>query len=120
MSHRALSWLFLALAVLGTVLPYSQFLPWFLEHGLDLRALFAELFSTRIGGFFGWDVVVSSLAVIVLVLVQGRRDEVPHRWLPIAATLAVGASSGLPLFLALRERSLEARSASARTRTAIQ
>jgi hypothetical protein len=31
-----------------------------------------------------------------------------HLWAPIAANLAVGVSLGLPLFLYLRERRLEA------------
>lgn len=109
--HRKLFWLFLALAGLGTALPYSQFLPWLLEHGLDAPAFFAELFSTRVGGFFGWDVIVSTVALALFVAVQGRRDGVPHLWLPVVALVAVGVSSGLPLFLAMRERALEKKAA---------
>ena len=111
MTHRGAFWAFLALAAVGTILPYSQFLPWFLDHGLDLRAFFSELFSTRIGGFFGWDVIVSAVVLVLFVIVQGGRDRVPHLWLPILGTVAVGVSCGLPLFLALRERALEKRSA---------
>ena len=107
MTHRSLFWLFLVLAAIGTILPYSQFLPWFLERGLDLPAFFGELFSTRIGGFFGWDVIVSAGVIIILVVIQGRRDHVPMLWLPIAGTILVGGSCGLPLFLALRERALD-------------
>jgi uncharacterized protein DUF2834 len=107
--HRKLFWAYLGLAAAGTALPYSQFLPWFAENGLNLRLFFTELFSTRIGGFFGWDVIVSTLVLLLLVAVQGRRDRVPHLWFPVAAAIAVGVSSGLPLFLALRERALEER-----------
>jgi hypothetical protein len=107
MTHRFLFWTFLALAAIGTVLPYSQFLPWFIEHGLDLPAFFGQLFSTRIGGFFGWDVIVSAAVIIIFVVIQGRRDSVPILWLPIAGTILVGGSCGLPLFLALRERALD-------------
>ena len=106
-SRQTLFWLFLVLAAVGTVLPYSQFLPWFADHGLNLPAFFAELFSTRVGGFFGWDVIVSAVVLMVFVVVQGRRDGVPHLWLPVVATIAVGVSCGLPLFLAMRERALE-------------
>ena len=73
--------LYLALAVVGTALPLSAFLPWFAEHGLDLPAFVAELFSTRIGAFFGWDVIVSALALFVFIAVEGRRTGVRHRWL---------------------------------------
>jgi len=44
----------------------------------------------------------------VFVLVDGRRTGVRHRWAPIAANLAVGVSLGLPLYLFMRERRLEA------------
>ena len=99
--------LYLSLCVVGTGLPYSQFVPFLLEHGLDLRVFIAQLFATRIGGFFGLDVVVSSVALWVFVLVEGRRSGVRSLWAPIAASLAVGVSLGLPLFLYLREMRLE-------------
>lgn len=110
MKSPALFWSYVGLAVLGTVLPYSQFLPWLMDRGLNLEAFFEELFSTRIGGFFGWDVIISALVLVLFVVVQGRRDRVPRLWIPIAAGLLVGVSCGLPLFLALRERALSARS----------
>jgi hypothetical protein len=100
--------LYLLLCLLGTLLPYSQLIPFVRENGLDLRLFFEQLFSTRIGAFFGWDVVVSSLVLWVFVLVDGRRTGARHRWAPIAASLAVGVSLGLPLYLYMRERRLEA------------
>lgn len=59
-----------------------------------------------IGGFFGWDVIVSSLVLWTFVIVEGRRAGVRHLWAPIAANLAVGVSLGLPLFLYMREARL--------------
>jgi hypothetical protein len=99
--------LYLALCVAGVVLPYSQLIPFLREHGLDLRLFFEQLFSNQIGGFFGWDVIVSSVVLWVFVFVEGRRAGVRHLWAPLAANLAVGVSLGLPLFLYLRERRLE-------------
>ena len=100
--------LYLVLCVLGTLLPYSQLIPFLRENGLDLRLFFGQLFSTRIGAFFGWDVIVSSVVLWVFVLVDGRRAGVKNLWAPIAANLAVGVSLGLPLFLYMREKRLEA------------
>jgi hypothetical protein len=65
--------LYLGLCIVGTVLPYSQFLPFLREHGLDLRLFAEQLFSNRVGGFFGMDVIVSSVVLWVLVLFEGRR-----------------------------------------------
>jgi hypothetical protein len=95
--------IYLALCVPGAVLPYTQFLPFLRDHGLNLRLFFEELFSTRIGAFFGWDVIVSSVVLWVFVLVEGRRAGVKHYWAPIAASLLVGVSLGLPLFLYQRQ-----------------
>lgn len=103
--------LYLALCVAGTLLPAYAILPFLREHGLDLRLLFEQLFSTPAGAFFGMDVVISSLVLWVLVLVEGRRDGIKHLWAPILANLLVGVSSGLPLFLYMRESRLESRSA---------
>jgi hypothetical protein len=99
--------LYLMLCVLGTVLPCLQFLPFLREHGLDLRLFVQQLFASPVSGFFGMDVIVSSVVLWVLVFVEGRRAGVPQLWVPIAANLAVGVSLGLPLFLYMRERRLE-------------
>ena len=99
--------LYLFLCVAGTALPYLQLVPFVREHGLDLGLFFEQLFSTRIGGFFGWDVIVSSVVLWIFVLVDGRRAGVRNLWAPIVANLAVGVSLGLPLFLYIREARLE-------------
>jgi hypothetical protein len=63
---------YLVLCVLGTVLPCWQLLPFLREHGVDPLLLFEQLFSNPAGGFFGMDVIVSSLVLWVLVVVEGR------------------------------------------------
>jgi hypothetical protein len=99
--------LYLALCIPGTLLPYSQLLPFVRDHGLDVGLFIDQLFATRIGAFFGLDVIVSSVVLWVLVLTEGRRLTMRHLWAPIVANLAVGVSLGLPLFLWMRERRLE-------------
>jgi Terpene cyclase DEP1 len=96
--------IYLALCLLGTVLPYSQLVPFVRDHGLDGRLFLQQLFSTPVSGFFGMDVLVSSLVLWVFVYIEGRRGGVRGLWAPILATLTVGVSLGLPLFLYQRER----------------
>ena len=98
--------LYLALCILGTVLPYSQFLPFLREHGLDPWLFLDLLFANSVSGFFAMDVLVSSLVLWVLVFAEGRRTGMKHLWAPIVANVAVGVSLGLPLFLYMRERQL--------------
>ncbi len=99
--------IYLGLCVAGTLLPYSQFLPFLREGGLDFRLFVEQLFANRISAFFAMDVIVSAVVLWVLVQVEGRRAGVRHLWAPIAASLAIGVSLGLPLFLYQREKRLE-------------
>ena len=98
---------YLGLCLAGLVLPYWALVPWLLEHGLDLPLFCQELFATRIGAFFGLDVVVSAIVLFVFVFADGRQAAIPHLWLPVLATLLVGVSLGFPLFLYLRQRKLD-------------
>ena len=95
--------IYLALCVLGTALPLSQLLPFLREHGFDGRLMVQELFSTRMGAFFAMDLFVSAIVLIVFVSAESRRIGLRRAWLPVVATLCVGVSLGLPLFLYMRE-----------------
>lgn len=99
--------IYLSLAVIGTVMPCAQFLPFLQEHGLDVRLFIDQMFANPVSGFFALDVVVSSVVLWVFVAVDGKRVHVRHLWAPIVANLAVGVSLGLPMFLYLREKALE-------------
>jgi hypothetical protein len=99
---------YLALCFLGTVLPYWKFLPWLLEHGLNPALLVQELFVNRISASFAMDVIVSAVVLFRFVRVESFRLGIRRWWLPLVATLAVGVSLGLPMFLYMRERKLEA------------
>jgi hypothetical protein len=100
--------LYLVLCIAGVLLPYSQFVPWVMQHGLNLVLFAHELFSTRIGAFFGMDVLVSAVALLVFTRIESARLGIRHRWLVLVAVLTVGVSLGLPLFLYMRERATEA------------
>ncbi|MBD2531314.1 DUF2834 domain-containing protein [Nostoc flagelliforme FACHB-838] len=99
--------IYLLLCVLGFVLPYSQFLPFILEHGLDIKLFFEQLFANKISGFFGMDVIVSSLVLWIFVFWEGTRLKMQNLWVYIACNIWGGVSFGLPLFLFMRERQLE-------------
>ena len=64
---------YLVCCVLGLVLPYSQFVPWLLEHGLNITLFFRELFANRISAFFAMDVIVSAIVLIWFIQSEGKR-----------------------------------------------
>ena len=94
---------YLPLCILGTILPYWQFVPWLLDHGLNLSLFVRELFANRISAFFGMDVLVSAVALIVFIRSENSRLSVRRWWIPVLAVFGVGVSLGLPLYLYLRE-----------------
>lgn len=91
------------MCILGIILPYAAFLPWVLENGIHITRLITDAFSNRISLFAWLDVIVAAIVLIVFILVEGARLGIKKRWLPIVATLTVGVSFGLPLFLLLRQ-----------------
>jgi hypothetical protein len=104
--RQAMAGLYLVLAVVGAVIPLAAFLPWLSDHGLDTPRFLSDLFVNPISSFFGLDVIMSAIVLIIFILTQGRRDRIGLLWLPIVATVLIGVSCGLPLFLALREITL--------------
>ena len=98
---------YLILCVLGFVIPYSQFVPWLLEHGFNLGLFVRELFANRISMFFAMDVIVSAIVLIWFIQSEGKRLRVRFLWLPTVGTLIVGVSFGFPLFLFLRQVTLD-------------
>ena len=99
-----LRYLYLIFAVLGLILPYSQFIPWIAEHhALNISIFLSDLFANRISAFFAMDVVVSAVVLISFIQTEGKRLQMRFLWLPTLGTLLVGVSFGLPLFLYLRQ-----------------
>jgi hypothetical protein len=94
--------LYLLLCIVGIALPYWQFIPWLAANGMNFPLFFHELFANRISSFFGMDVLVS--AVVLMIFVRREKLSGAARWLPLIAVLTVGVSLALPLFLYLRER----------------
>ncbi len=105
-----MQWLYLVGAILGTVLPLSQFIPFLAAHGLDLPLFFEQLFQTHVSAFFGMDVIVSSLVLWLFIFSEGRRRGMRNLWLYIVCNVVVGVSLPLPLFLFFRERKLNSES----------
>ena len=100
--------LYLLFAVVGLVLPYSQLIPWIVEHhALNMPLFIRDLFANRISAFFALDVIVSAIVLILFIQIEGRRLGMSLLWLPLVAVLLVGGSLGLPLFLYLRQLQLD-------------
>lgn len=99
--------IYLILCIAGVALPYWQFVPWVVTNGLNLSFFIQQLFANRVGAFFGMDVFVSAIALLVFAGAESSLLGGRARWITLIAVLTVGVSLGLPLLLYLRERKLE-------------
>lgn len=100
--------LYLTFALIGLILPYSQFIPWIVEHhALNMPLFLGDLFANRISAFFAMDVIISAIVLISFIQTEGKRLKMQLLWLPTVAVLLVGVSLGLPLFLYLRQIELD-------------
>jgi hypothetical protein len=95
------------LAVVGTIGPYIFFARFLSANGLNLSLFVDQLFANDIATFFVVDLLIATVVFWVFATVESRRLPIRYWWISIPATLFVGLSFGLPLFLYLREVSLE-------------
>ncbi len=99
-----MKYIYLALAVWGTIHPMSYFLRWFLEHGFDLGGLVQAWHANPATSGLVWDLTIAAIALTLLVLVETWRSRDWTRLVAIPATFVIGISCGLPLYLYLRLR----------------
>ena len=100
--------IYLVLAILGFIAPYYFFLQVPPENLLDLPALIQPLFANDFMRGLGMDLTVSVITFWTYVIVEARRLQMKNPWLYLLATVLVGLSFALPLFLYFRERQLKA------------
>ena len=94
------------LAILGLFLPYSLFLPWLLEHGVDFSLFFSEFSVNAIAQTAGLDILVTTVTLLIFIVFEGKKLGMKNLYIPLLATL-VGIAFGLAVFLFMRERYYE-------------
>ncbi|HJS18768.1 MAG TPA: DUF2834 domain-containing protein [Anaerolineales bacterium] len=100
---------YLVLALLGLVLPYWFFFQFLNTNGLNVALLIQQLFANDISTFFAVDLILSTIVFWIFTVGEASKYQMKNEWLYIFASLIVGLSFALPLFLYFRERRLEAR-----------
>lgn len=98
---------YLILAILGFVAPYYFFLQISGENGFDLVQLIQPMFANNLLRGVTMDLLVSVIVFWVYVFAEANKLQMRNPWLYLLATLLVGLSFALPLFLYFRERKLE-------------
>ena len=99
--------IYLLLAILGFVAPYYFFLQLPGEDGFDLAQLIQPMFANNLLRGVAMDLMISVIVFWVYLFAETNKLQMKNPWLYVLATLLVGLSFALPLFLYFRERQLE-------------
>ena len=97
-------YVFLLLAIVGTVLPMYYFVSWFEEFGYDLGAMVEAWNVNDATTGLVYDLTVAAVTLLIWIIYETVTTK---RWLnlvAIPATFCIGVSCGLPLYLWLRSR----------------
>jgi len=95
--------LYLFLSVLGTILPFYIFVPWFMNEGLNLRLLLNLLLINPISQFFAMDFIISWIVFSIFIIVDSQKSKIQFWWIPLIGNCCVGLSFALPFYLFLKE-----------------
>ncbi|MGJ8584254.1 MAG: DUF2834 domain-containing protein [Marinosulfonomonas sp.] len=95
---------YLALALVGAVMPMRYFISWFNEFGYSLSGMVEAWHANDATSGLTWDLTIAAIALTVWIIAETRvRRNWSALW-AIPATFCIGVSCGLPLYLFLRTR----------------
>jgi Protein of unknown function DUF2834 len=101
--------IYLVLAIIGFIAPYYFFLQLPGGNGFDLPSLMQPLFANDLLRGTAMDLTVSVIVFWFFMVAEANKLQMKNAWLYFLATLLVGMSFALPLFLYFREKQLEAK-----------
>ena len=96
--------IYLVLAIVGFIAPYYFFLQ---VREFDLGELFRLFSASKILSGLAMDLLVSVIVFWFFMFTEAKKLQMKNPWVYLLATLLVGLSFALPLFLYFRERKLQ-------------
>jgi len=100
----SLRMIYLALAIWGAIHPMYYFIQWFAQNSFDLMGMVDAWHVNAASSGLVWDLTIAFIALTVWIIgeVAVRRNWIAL--IAIPATICIGVSCGLPLYLFLRTR----------------
>lgn len=92
-----MKYFYLAMTVLGTIVPYFFFAPFFAEHGLKLGLFIQSLFVNGPAAGFTADILISS-AVFWGIMFSSDKLPLVLKLVCLALNLTIGLSAALPFY----------------------
>jgi len=100
---------YLVLTVIGSIVPWSFLLGFFVKEGLAMDLFLQYIFANSVASAVAADLLISATVFLIFTSVELKRLGVSTslRFLYVLVTFGVGLSCSLPLFLYFREQTLE-------------
>src|SRR6266508_2217934 len=101
--------IYLTLALIGLLAPYYFLFKFLSTNGFNIPLLVQQSLANNISTFFAVDLAISIIIFWIYMITEANKLEMKNRWLYLLASLTVGLSFALPLFLYFRERRVESK-----------
>jgi hypothetical protein len=92
------------MCVIGVFGPWIAFVPFVIEHGLDLPLIVRQMFVSRVSAFVSLGAILSALTLVVYIISEIKWKPIRLAWVAIAGTLVLGPAFGLPFWLLVSRR----------------
>lgn len=99
-----MKFVYIALVIAGTYLPWRHFYAWFEENGWELGPLIDAWYVNESTTGLTWDLTIAAITLTVWVIHESIARRNWKGLLAIPVTYGIGISAGLPLYLLLRAR----------------
>ncbi|MBI1820085.1 MAG: DUF2834 domain-containing protein [Nitrospirae bacterium] len=94
------------LSVPGVLIPWAFLIGFLGVPEPTISLFFTSIFANHVSSAVAGDLLVSVVVFFVFLFYEGSRLNMKNLWLFIPATLLIGLSFGLPLFLYFRAKRL--------------
>ena len=107
-SKLFLSWIYLAFALIGGILPTMANINFMKEFGPGFNIqLFIEMANSNPASrSLSLDLVIGATTITIWMITESRRINMRHLWIVLLSTFTIAFAFAAPLFLCLRERRL--------------
>lgn len=97
-------YVWLALAVWGTIHPMYYFVAWFNANTWDIMAMVDAWHANAATSGLVWDLTIAAVTLTIWAIYDAFSRKNYLSLLAVPATFMIGVSCGLPLYLYLRSR----------------
>jgi hypothetical protein len=95
--------MYFILAFFGFVIPYYFLIRFLVQFGLDPVEMGNQLFANDMSTFFAVDLMIVAVVFLIFSYFNSRKLGMKRWWVYVIATLLIGPSFSIPLYLGIRE-----------------